>query len=104
MTVESKKLMEDFEQMPEMTEWQESKLIVPVSQLGFHETKPNYNIIFSNRDGEVARFDFNGPALQFSGNAEEGALLFINWATTIFDQRLKDEYARGYNDAKAGMF
>jgi hypothetical protein len=50
----------------------------------------------------VARLDFNGPALQFAGNAEEGALLFINWATTIFDQRLKDEYTRGYNDAKAG--
>jgi len=94
--------MEDFEHLPKMAGWHESQLLVPTSQLQLSEFKSNHNICFHNKDGEVARFDFNGPTLQFTGNAEEGALVFIDWATKIFDQRMKDEYTRGYNDAKEG--
>lgn len=92
--------MEDFDKLPKMSEWDSSKLLVPTGQLQLSEFKPNHNICFHNKDGEVARFDFNGPTLQFTGNAEEGALVFIDWAVKIFDQRMKDEYLRGYNDAK----
>jgi sugar lactone lactonase YvrE len=95
--------MDEFEELPKMAGWHETNLSVPEGQrLSIGNLKPNYNITFNNRDGEVARFDFNGPTLQFTGNAEEGALLFIDWAMKIFDQRLKDEYIRGYNDAKQG--
>lgn len=92
--------MDDFDTLPKMAGWHDTKLLMPTSQFKLADAKPNHNICFHNKDGEVARFDFNGPTLQFTGNAEEGALLFIDWATKIFDQRLKDEYTRGYEDAK----
>ena len=92
--------MEDFEHLPKMAGWHESKLLVPTSKLQIADLKPNHNICFYNKDGEVARFNFNGPELKFTGNPDEGAKVFIDFAAKYFDQRLKDEYTRGYDDAK----
>ena len=64
--------------------------------------KPKYNIIFHNNEGYVVgTLDFNGPGLYFEGNAEEGAIVFMDWISKIFQQRLKDEYDRGFADGKA---
>jgi len=70
----------------------------------FEFPKSNYSITF-HRAGdngfvaeEVGRLDFNGPALIFEGNAEESALVFIDWIAQAFESRLKQEYQRGYED------
>lgn len=77
--------------------------------LGFANTKPNYNIVFHrvNENGfatgdHVGALDFNGPALKFTGDAEESAKVFIDWLAYTFKGRLEEEYMRGYNDAKQG--
>ena len=63
--------------------------------------KPNYNIKFHNNEGfEVGTMDFNGPGLYFEGNAEQGAIVFMDWISKIFQQRLKDEYDRGFTEGK----
>jgi hypothetical protein len=66
--------------------------------------KPNHNITFTNADGhQVGVMDFNGPGLYFEGNAEEGAIVFMDWISKIFQQRLKDEYEKGFADGKASQ-
>ena len=95
--------MEDFEELPKMAGWHSAELLVPTSQLKIAEFKPNHNMIFTNRDGvQVGTLDFNGQAMTFEGSADESALTFFNFVAHYFDQRLKDEYTRGYNDAKEG--
>lgn len=89
--------MDDFETLPKMADWSN---LVPTSQFKVHEFKPNHNMQFSNNNGVIGTLDFNGPAMVFEGNAEESALLFFDFVSKYFDQRLKDEYQRGYNDAK----
>ena len=89
--------MEDFETLPKMAGWHED-LLVPTSKFNL---KPNHYMTFTNRDGiQVGALDFNGQAMTFEGSAEESALTFFNFVAHYFDQRLKDEYSRGYNDAK----
>lgn len=101
--------MEDFDHLPKMAGWHESKLLVPEGQtLSFELPKPNYNITFHRvdeygRNGEATgKFDFNGPEFRFEGNAEESAKVFVDWVANTFHGRLKEEYTRGYNDAKEG--
>lgn len=94
--------MEDFDELPKMAGWHETKFAVPEGQLQIANLKPNYNITFNNRDGEVARFDFNGPELKFIGSADEGAKVFIDCVATAFKSRLDEEYKRGFDDAKEG--
>lgn len=66
--------------------------------------KPNHSISFhSTQDNgfiaqEIGRLDFNGPCLVFEGNAEESALVFIDYVAKHFEERLKQEYQRGYED------
>jgi len=91
--------MEDFDELPKMAEWHETKLAVPESQrLSIGNLKPNYNITFNNRDGEVARFDLNGPELKFTGNVDEGAKIFIDWIATAFKGRLDEERGKELKD------
>jgi hypothetical protein len=95
--------MEDFEHLPKMAGWHESKLLVPTSKFKIADLKPNHNITFTNQEGiQVGTLDFNGPYMTFEGNSEESARTFFNFVASCFDQRLKDEYTRGYNDAKNG--
>ena len=64
--------------------------------------KPNHNIVFHNAEGyEVGTLDFNGPGLAFEGVANESAIVFMDWISKVFQQRLKDEYDRGFTDGKA---
>lgn len=100
--------MDDFETLPKMAGWHESKLMVPEGQhLTIGKLKPNYNITF-HRDGRydiasrVGQLDFNGPEMVFEGDAEESAKVFINWIAHAFKGRLEEEYKRGFNDAKNG--
>ena len=101
--------MEDFDHLPKMAGWHETKLTVPADKhLGIGNIKPNYNITF-HRNSErnslgdpVGTLDFNGPELKFTGDAEESAKVFIEWIARAFKGRLDEEYKRGYNDAKEG--
>ena len=93
--------MEDFDKLPKMAGWHESKLAVPAGQhLSIGNIKPNYNLTFhNNRDTsglgqKVGSFDFNGPELVFEGNAAESAKVFIDWASRAFDGRLREERAK----------
>jgi hypothetical protein len=65
-------------------------------QLAILDLKPNYNISFhNNSEGgtgkEVGKLDFNGPALVFTGDAEESAKVFIDWIASSFAGRLEEE-------------
>jgi hypothetical protein len=63
----------------------------PTGQLSVSSFKPNYNITFQNNGQEIGKLDFNGPALVFTGDAEESAKVFIDWIARSFAARLEDE-------------
>lgn len=56
--------------------------------------KPTYNIAFHNAAGVVGTLDFNGPAMVFTGNAEESAKIFFGWIAKSFAGRLQEERDR----------
>jgi hypothetical protein len=59
-------------------------------QLG--SLKPNHNIIFHGPGGkEIGRFDFNGDELQFDGQADTSAQVFIEWARRAFNDRVLED-------------
>jgi hypothetical protein len=64
---------------------------VPDKILSIGNTKPNYNISFHNNGKEVGKLDFNGPALVFTGEAEESAKVFVDWIAQSFAGRLEEE-------------
>jgi hypothetical protein len=64
---------------------------VPDKILSVGNIKPNYNISFHNNGKEVGKLDFNGPALVFTGEAEESAKVFIDWIAQSFAGRLEEE-------------
>jgi hypothetical protein len=64
---------------------------VPEKILSVGTLKPNYNISFHNNGQEVGKLDFNGPALVFTGDAEESAKVFIDWIAQSFAGRLEEE-------------
>jgi hypothetical protein len=64
---------------------------VPEKILSIGNIKPNYNIIFHNNGKEVGKLDFNGPALVFTGDAEESAKVFVDWIAQSFAGRLEEE-------------
>jgi hypothetical protein len=50
---------------------------------------PNYAIAIYRKAGEkVGELDFNGPAMKFTGNAEESAKVFLEYVATLFAARL----------------
>jgi hypothetical protein len=60
-------------------------------QFAFRDIKPNYNISLHNNGKEIGKLDFNGPALVFTGDAEESAKVFIDWVARCFAGRLEEE-------------
>jgi hypothetical protein len=64
---------------------------VPDKILSVGTISPNYNISFHNNGKEVGKLDFNGPALVFTGEAEESAKVFIDWIAQSFAGRLEEE-------------
>jgi hypothetical protein len=68
----------------------------------FKKPKENYSIRFHNSDNEeVGVMDFNGSGLMYEGNAEQGAIVFMDWVSKTFMGRLKEEYDRGFEAGKA---
>jgi len=63
----------------------------PTGQLSVLDLKPNYNISFHNNGQEIGKLDFNGPALVFTGDAEESAKVLIDWVARSFHGRLEEE-------------
>jgi hypothetical protein len=63
----------------------------PTGQISVFNFKPNYNISFHNNGQEIGKLDFNGPALVFTGDAEESAKVFIDWIAGSFHGRLEEE-------------
>jgi hypothetical protein len=63
----------------------------PTGQLSVSNFKPNYNISFHNNSKEIGKLDFNGPAMVFTGDAEESAKVFIDWVARSFYGRLEEE-------------
>jgi hypothetical protein len=63
----------------------------PTEQVPTFNFKPNYNISFHNNSQEIGKMDFNGPALVFTGDAEESAKVFIDWIARNFAARLEEE-------------
>ena len=54
--------------------------------------KPNHNITLHNADHkEVGVLDFNGPQLEFTGDASASAQVFIHYMTQNFQSRLIEE-------------
>jgi hypothetical protein len=90
---------------------------VPDKILSVGNIKPNYNISFHNNGKEVGKLDFNGPALVFTGEAEESAKVFVDWIAQSFAGRLEEErkaerealldlvdaYAKNNTDLKAAI-
>ena len=63
----------------------------PTDQLAIRDIKPDYNISFHNNGKEVGKLDFNGPAMVFTGDAEESAKAFFDWIARSFAGRLEEE-------------
>ena len=94
--------MEDFDHLPKMAGWHETKLTVPEGQhLSIGNIKPNYNITFHNNldtggtGRQVCRMDFNGQEMIFEGDDEESAKVFIDWIAHAFKGRLEEEREAG---------
>lgn len=62
----------------------------PTGQISVFNIKPDYNISFHNNGQEIGKLDFNGPALVFTGDAEESAKVFIDWIAGSFHGRLEE--------------
>jgi hypothetical protein len=70
--------------------------------MAFKKPKENYSIRFHNSDNEeVGVMDFNGSGLMYEGNAEQGAIVFMDWVSKTFMGRLQEEYDRGFEAGKA---
>ena len=84
--------MEDFDDMPKMAGWHETKFTVPSDMhLGVANFKPNYNLTF-HRDGQqIGKFDFNGPEMIFEGDAAESAQVLVDCVANAFHSRLEEE-------------
>lgn len=63
----------------------------PTGHISVFNIKPDYNIAFHNNGKEIGKLDFNGPALVFTGDAEESAKVFIDWVASSFAARLEEE-------------
>ena len=63
----------------------------PTEQISVFNFKPDYNISFHNNGKEIGKLDFNGPAMVFTGDAEESAKVFIDWIASSFYGRLEEE-------------
>jgi hypothetical protein len=63
----------------------------PTGQISVFNIKPDYNISLHKNGQEIGKLDFNGPALVFTGDAEESAKVFIDWVARNFHGRLEEE-------------
>lgn len=59
--------------------------------IGIGQTKPNYNVTFTNGEKTIGRIDMNGDVMTFEGDADESAKKFMDFLAGCFAQRLKEE-------------
>lgn len=55
------------------------------------QSKPNYNVTFTNGEKTIGRIDMNGDEMTFEGDADESAKKFMGFLAGCFAQRLKEE-------------
>jgi hypothetical protein len=73
-------------------------------EASFKMPKHDSKITFLNQDGdEVGVLDFNGPGLSFEGVADLSAITFMNHLSRRFQDRLKEEYDRGFKAGKSSQ-
>jgi hypothetical protein len=71
------------------------------SAYAIRDTISTYKIKYINADGEeIGVLDFSGAYLSFEGNAEQSAIAYMEYLSQQFQQRLKNEYTKGY---RAGL-
>ena len=104
--------MDDFNTLPKMASWSDKHgVTVPEEKMVLiGKTKPNYKFFFHGIDSTgwasgpaVGSLDFKGPEMKFEGNADESAKVFFDYVARYFQERLKEEYQRGYEAAKKEM-
>ena len=77
------------------------KYATPAS-MTFEVPKPTYKLTFISAEGhEVGTLDFNGPGLSFEGVADLSAITFMDWVSKKFQERLQEEYDKGFAAGKA---
>ena len=78
----------------------QSKYSYPVGKLLNAQTiRPTYTFTLHNDTGTVGTFDFNGPELRFTGNADAAAKVFIDFSASLFVERLKQERVQALEEA-----
>lgn len=97
--------MDDFKTLPKMVGWSEDNTVKAEVIYTLSDIKPNHKFIFhppgvGHTGPAIGSLDFNGPEMKFEGNADESAKVFFEYVAKYFHERLREEYQRGYNDAK----
>lgn len=54
---------------------------------------PDYTVRFHRAGAEIGCLDFNGPAMTFTGDAEQSAKMLFDWVAVSFAGRLEAERA-----------
>lgn len=55
------------------------------------QSKPNYNVTFTNGVKTIGRIDMNSDEMTFEGDADASAKKFMDFLAGCFAQRLKEE-------------
>ena len=55
------------------------------------QSKPDYNVTFTNGEKTIGRIDMNGDVMTFEGDADASAKKFMDFLAGYFAQRLKEE-------------
>lgn len=63
----------------------------PRANMSIQQSKPDYNICFHQDGKQIGKLDFNSGTVKFEGNFEESAVRFVEYLSTQFSRRLRDE-------------
>ena len=55
------------------------------------QPKPDYHVTFTQGEKTIGRLDFNGDEMTFTGDADASAKKFMEFLSSYFAQRLKEE-------------
>lgn len=55
------------------------------------QPKPDYHVTFTQGEKTIGRLDFNGDEMTFTGDADASAKKFMEFLSSCFAQRLKEE-------------
>ncbi len=79
----------------------QSKYIVPNGvPIDLLDTKLNHTFTFIDSENkEIARLDFNGSKMTFTGDADEAGKIFFDCIAQYFEARLKEERNNALKEA-----